>query len=430
MFYGLMDCNNFFVSCERVFRPDLEGRPVVVLSNNDGCVVSRSNEAKQIGIPMGMPHFQLQQQYDTINVVTVFSSNYSLYADMSARVMSIARNMFGELFPYSIDEAFFCVEDAKKILQEPFVQLVEYIKRSTGIPVSIGVAPTKTLAKVACRYAKYYKGYHGACVINTDEQRRKALSQIKIEDVWGIGRRTLPFLKSKGIQTAAIFASLSKQEVSRYMAKPGVMTWSELNGVDCIEFDCDETKKSICTSRSFAEMVDNLSQLETHVANFSAHCAEKLRKQHSVCNIVSVFISSNRFRTDLKQYSNMYSITLEVAASNTIEIVEASIIALRRIYKNEIFYKKAGVIVSGITSETAIQTSLFNFDPLKREQRDKISKVIDSINKREGNDIVHLAKQMPNNAKKLDNIFENNLRREHLSPRYTTNFKDLIKVKL
>ncbi|MBP5364636.1 MAG: Y-family DNA polymerase [Bacteroidales bacterium] len=429
MFYGLMDCNNFFVSCERVFRPDLEGRPVVVLSNNDGCVVSRSAEAKQLGIPMGMPMFQLQQKFDTQNIVTAFSSNYILYADMSSRVMSIARDHYGEIFPYSIDESFFLTNGTPEQLLEEARQMVKTIRRSTGIPVSIGLAPTKTLAKMACHFAKRYKGYNGACIIANDAQRHKALELTEIGEVWGIGRRTLPLLKSKGIDTAAVFAALSKPEISRLLAKPGVQTWEELNGHDCIAFDTTDTRKSICTSRSFAEMVSDFAQLETHVANFAAHCAAKLRRQHSVASIVSVFIASNRFRTDLQQYSNMASSTLTVAASSTIDIVENAVKALRHIYRKDIMYKKAGVIVGGICTDRAVQSALFDYDPRQREQRDKVAKVIDQINLREGNDAIHLGTQLPDN-KQESAIFDHNLRREHLSPRYTTNLSEIIKVKI
>ena len=245
--YGLMDCNNFFVSCERAFRPDLERRPVVVLSNNDGCIVSRSNEAKAMGIPMGLPFFRLAE-YDRRKEVVAFSSNYVLYADMSKRVMSVLRDDVGEVFPYSIDESFFTFSDGASSQMDMVRALPSKVLQYTGIPVSIGVAPTKTLAKLASKFAKKYKGYGGCCVIDTEEKRLKALSLFPLSDVWGIGRRTIVMLERAGYHTAADFTEVSEQQVRRLLGVNGVRCsahpWSGL----CRDGHCGDEEEHLYVS--------------------------------------------------------------------------------------------------------------------------------------------------------------------------------------
>ena len=406
--FGLVDCNNFFVSCERVFRPDLATKPVVVLSNNDGCVVSRSNEAKQMGIPMGMPFFRLRE-FDVEKRVTPFSSNYTLYADMSHRVMQLLASEVGDIIPYSIDESFFAVDSFANFSHDRAVQLSAKILKCTGIPVSVGVAPTMTLAKVACRYAKKVKGYHGACLIDNDTKRQKAIQHIDIGDVWGIGRRSLPRLKAMGIVTAADYAQLEELQVKRQFGINGIRTWQELNGISVVKAEDHDAKQSICTSRSFAEMVTTEEQLLTHVSNFAAQCALKLRQQQSVAQSVMVFVSSNRFRDDMEQYANA---------------------AMHSIYKKGVSYKKAGVVLSSISPNHAVQTSIFDTASEQRSHNDRLMAVIDKINSKNGRDAVHLASQQPDDAQpaKETPIFNNNLRREHMSRCFTTNFNDIIDV--
>lgn len=434
MLYGLVDCNNFFVSCERVFRPDLNDRPVVVLSNNDGCVVSRSNEAKAMGIPMGMPYFKLLE-FDIHNQVTAFSSNYTLYADMSSRVMSIIRDEMGDILPYSIDESFFCTHDEPEVAIRRGRELSQHIRQWTGIPVSIGLAPSKTLAKVACKFAKKHKGYNGACIIDNDQKRLKALSLVAVGDIWGIGRRTLSRLKERNINTALDFVGYDQTLIKNILGVTGLRTYNELQGYDCIELDNNETKDSICTSRSFGTLVSELDQLQTHVANFAAHCAAKLRAQHTVAQIVCVFVMSDRFNTTQPLYAQSANITLPVAASSTVEIVKAAQYVLKRIFRKGIQYKKAGVVVSGISSDRAVQSALFDFDLAVREKQDRISKVVDSINRHEGIEAVHLASQLSykKEAEGQDDnkkdVFSHNLRREHMSGCYTTRLSDIMKIK-
>ncbi|MGN0028556.1 MAG: DUF4113 domain-containing protein [Marinilabiliaceae bacterium] len=439
MLYGLMDCNNFFVSCERVFRPDLEGKPVVVLSNNDGCVVSRSNEAKEMGIPMGLPYFRIGE-YDPFGKVTAFSSNYVLYADLSRRVMSILADNVGETMPYSIDECFFTIAKDANEAEAACRGIPAQIRQWTGIPVSMGLAPTKTLAKVACRFAKKFKGYGGFCSITDELKRDKAASLISIDSVWGIGRRSVKKLNSAGIYTAADFCKATEAQIQRLMGINGVRVRNELLGVDSVmNEDTDTGKKSICTSRSFASMVTSIEEMRPIIANFASMAAARLRAQNSVANIVSVFVASNVFRDDLKQYSNITNMVLPEAVDNQIEIVRAADAGLVSIFRKGVAYKRAGVILSGISSAKAVQMSIFYQRPANAEKMSKISKVVDALNTSGGANLVHLASQMSerptnlsqgaaNGQKSKDNPFLSNLRRDHISNRYTTDWNEIIKL--
>lgn len=431
-----MDCNNFFVSCERVFRPELEGKPVVVLSNNDGCIVSRSNEAKEMSIPMGLPYFKLKE-VDPKGEVTAFSSNYVLYADLSRRVMSILADCVGETMPYSIDECFFSLNMRQDEALAVAAGLPEKIKKWTGIPVSIGVAPTKTLAKMACRFAKKYKGYNGFCAIDDEEKRLKAAPLVSLNDVWGIGRKSIRTLNKAGLYTVADFSSATEEQVRKLMGVNGLRTWYELRGEKSVEQGVTDTKKSICTSRSFAEMLTSIDELRPMVANFASMGAAKLRKQGSVASIVSVYVSSNAFRDDLKQYSNIFNVTLQEASSSQIDIVKAADIALRIVFRKGVAYKKAGVILSGISSSHAVQLSLFQHElESNTVKKNILANVVDKINKTEGMNTIHLASQMAIQRPKPDSshktsgdVFLSNLRRDHVSPRYTTDWNDILRVK-
>lgn len=427
--YCLVDCNNFFVSCERVFRPDLNGKPVVVLSNNDGCVVSRSNEAKKLGVPMGLPFFRIGG-YEINEKIECFSSNYVLYGDLSSRVMSIVQETVGEIVPYSIDELYYqsSLENDKIVEQARILRA--NILQFVGIPVSIGIASTKTLAKVACHFAKKYPDYKGACIIDNDIKRQKALSLFPVDDVWGIGRRSFPKLKKMGITTALQLSQLSDEAARFLLNLPGLRTVKELQGIDCVETDEMTGKQSICTSRSFAKMLTELEDLCTMTANFAAACATKLRKQHSVAGMVTVFVMTNRFREDCEQYNNSANVVLSTSVSSTQEIVSAALEALRRVFRAGVQYKKCGVILSCISPDIAVQTSLFDYDPERREHYDKLAKVMDSINTEGNPDAVHLGSQMPGGEKRnaKDELFLHNLRREHMSPRATTNWDEIMEI--
>ena len=304
--YAICDCDNCYVSCERIFRPDLEGKPVVVLSNNDGCVVARSKEAKQLGIKAGIPYYQLKQLFPNTEIA-VFSSNYELYGEITGRVMSIIRKMSPQSFRYSIDEAFAILEGfSLGQLTSWGQELHDRVLQSIGMPLSIGIAPTKTLAKMASHFAKKYPGYNHCCIIDNDQRRTKAESLYPIDEVWGIGRHYASRMTAMGIKTAYDFACHSESWV-RSTFKNIVIerTWQELNGTDCIPDEVSTKKQSICTSRSFDGMINDFDTLRTHIANFAVRCAEKLRRQQSVAHIVGVFIDSNHFRPELERYWNM-----------------------------------------------------------------------------------------------------------------------------
>lgn len=422
--WGLVDCDNFFCSCERVFRPELNGRPVVVLSNNDGCVVALSKEVKAMGIKLGMPYFQMLEQYPNSGI-TAFSSNYKLYGDMSARVMAVIREEVPVLHQYSIDEGFMNLKGMTRYdLKEFGEHLAKKVLKWTGIPVTLGIAPTKTLAKVAGRFGKNFPGYHKCCVIANEEQRVKALKLFKVQDVWGIGRRIARKLNSVGIFTAYDFTMQTRKWIKNRFHVPGERTWLELRGEDVIgvdEMDA-KTKQSIVTSRSFPEMITDLDDLKIHVANYASRCAMKLRRQNTVCGMITVFIQSNFFREDLPQYSNSVSYLFNTPTSTTPELVKAAMEALERVYRPGIHYKRGGVMVSDITSARAIQPDLFEFDAGLSGKYRTISEAIDEINSKLGADTVILASQQYHQRDITGkNVkFTHAIKRALLSPDYST----------
>lgn len=418
--YALVDCNNFFVSCERVFRPDLEGKAVVVLSNNDGCVVARSNESKAMGIKMCTPFYQVKHFVDE-GRLTAFSSNYSLYGDLSSRVMSILADAVPKIEVYSIDEAFLHLDGIDPLLvPEICSTLVEKVRRWVGVPVSIGVAPTKTLAKIASHFAKTYKGYRGVCMMDTDAKRLKALELTPIDDVWGIGRRLAPKLMEKGVSTALDFVQRPRNWVKANLNVNGLRTWEELQGRKCVEEENSDRRQSICTSRSFADMIDDPQELTLRISDFAAMCARKLRDESSAAGEVTVFMYTNRFREDLDQYFPSATIRLEVAASSTQEIVGAALQAFKMIFKDGYKYKKAGVVVSDITASDAVQTSLFDFDEQIRQKHDRISQVMDAVNS--SRTLLRLGTQRPGH-------YADGIRSDFRSRLYTTKLDEIIEVR-
>ena len=324
MYFALVDCNNFFVSCERAFQPELEGKAVVVLSNNDGCVVARSNESKAMGIKMGTPIFKVKNLVDSGKLI-VRSSNYTLYGDLSARVMSILREYAPELQVYSIDEAFmvfegFSFEKVVDIAKE----VVWKIRKWVGIPVSVGIAHTKTLAKIASHFAKKYPGYKGVCSIDNEEKRKKALSLTPIDEVWGIGWRGAPKLIGKGIKTALDFTERPEAWIRKQMGVTGVRTYLELRGTAAVGDEVKERRQTICTSRSFADMIEDIDELSLRISDFAGICAKKLRQEGSLASTVGVFMQTNRFRDDLDQYYPQATLPLDTPSSSTTEIVGAA----------------------------------------------------------------------------------------------------------
>lgn len=426
--WALIDCDNFFCSCERAFRPDLENVPVVVLSNNDGCVVARSKEAKAMGIRMGLPYFQMLQQYPS--GVVAFSSNYKLYGDMSARVMATLRTEAPTLFQYSIDEAFLDLSGLNVDLKQWGEMLSAKVLKWTRIPVTVGIARTKTLAKVAARFGKKYPGFRKCCLIDTDEKREKALRLFSVDDVWGIGRRIAKKLHLSGTHTAYDFTQLSRGKVKSQFHVPGERTWLELRGHDVIPVDEMDAKdkQSIMTSRSFPEMLTYLEDLIPHIANYADRCAFKLRKQRSVCTTITTFIQSNYFREDLPQYSNSISLKLTNPSDSTQDIVNIALKGLEIIYRPGIHYKRAGVMVSDISSAAAIQPDLFEYDPIKESHKKSLSRTLDSLNEKFGRDTVVLAAMQYNGTagSTASTKFTTAIRRSLLSPEYSTSWNALI----
>lgn len=394
---ALVDCNNFYCSCERVFRPDLRDRPVVVLSNNDGCVIARSNESKALGIGMGAPYYQVRPLLERSNVA-VFSSNYALYGDMSARVMAMLSRYSPEVDIYSIDEAFLDFDGLGEgeMLVEYARSMARAVTRGTGVPVSVGVASTRTLAKVASRFAKKYPGYGGVCMIDTEEKRRTALRLTAVGDVWGIGRRYARKLQAMGVTTALDFASRSQGWVRSNFTVVGTRIWRELNGAGCISIDELPVKQSICTSRSFpGPGLTSLGDVEEAVANFAALCVRKLREQRAACGGMTLFVHTSRFRTDFPTDYIYTTVRFPTPTTSLAEIVGAAIRALRSNWKMDsgitYNYKKAGVMVWDIVPDTAIQLSLF--DPVDRSRATAIQQAVDTINRRNGHNMVRMAVQ-------------------------------------
>ena len=418
--FGLCDCNNFFVSCERVFDPSLNGKPVVVLSNNDGCVVSRSNEAKALGVKMGQPLYQIRDFAKSNNIV-LRSSNYHLYGDMSQRVMATLKQHIPSIEIYSIDEAFLQLDgyptDKLKLFGE---ELARTVRRNTGIPVSIGLSHTKTLAKIASKLCKRYPKLNSACLMQRDEDIRKVLDKYPIEDVWGIGRKYGKMLKECRIITATDFTGLSKEWIENRMGITGLRTWMELHGTPCIDFNHEiSDKQSIMVSRSFSKELYDLSDLHETITTFASIAAEKLRKQGSVAQEMQVFIITNRHRDDQPQHYECGQIHFATATDSTLEIVKAATTELQRIYRKGFGYKKSGVRLSRISSSTAVQGVLF--DTIDRTKHKALMQAMDHINSRIGHESVKLVSQ---------ESITNHTNREHLSPEYTTRWEDILVVKV
>lgn len=430
--YGIIDCDNCYVSCERVFRPDLKDKPVVVLSNNDGCVVARSNEAKKMGIKAGTPYFQLTEQFPNQKIV-VFSSNYELYGELTSRVVSIIRKEAPAYFRYSIDECFVYLDGMEKIdLKAWGEELHKKIKRNVGMPVSIGLAPNKTLAKMASHFAKKYQGYHHCCMIDSDEKRIKALKLYPIDEVWGIGRRYAARLEALGVKTAYDFAEHNQTWVKATFNNIVIeRTWRELNSEDCVPNEEMAKKKSICTSRSFNGMITDLDGLRTHVSNYAARCAEKLRQQGTVASIVGAFLNTNAFREDLPQYWNFQEMRLVTPSSSTITIVKAANEVLQKLYRQGYHYKKAGVIVMGIGPNSPIQQDLLDINAEQFEKMKRLDAVIDRINKVNGTETIVLGSQQytQKDGKGKAQVFANAIKHDFKSKNPTTRWSDIIILK-
>ena len=417
--YALCDCNNFFVSCERVFRPDLEGKPVVVLSGNDGCVVSRSNEAKKLGIRMGTPFFLLESRLAKYNI-TAFSSNFALYGDLSSRVMSVLAKHTPLLEQYSIDEAFLHADHMPiEELKPYYEQVVKQVRQWVGIPISIGIAPTKTLAKIASKFAKKYPAYNGVCIIDTEEKRRKALEMTPLSDIWGLGRKSQEKLHTRDLtMNAQGFAMLASEVVEKLLHKPGLMTWKELHGIDCIDISDHSEKQSISQSRTFPTGISDRATLEKALVDFMSYCADKMRRQHSLCQQFIVYAHTSRFAEGEMQVIHQV-VTMPVPTAITAELVQHMLQAVRRQWSAHP-YKKAGVVLMNLVPESEAQLLLFDEYPRARHMR--LQSVIDNINNQHGKSTIKTGAQiLKADAQPLS-------KKERLSPNYTTDLKDIIKL--
>ena len=406
---GLIDCNNFFVSCERLFRPDLAGKPVVVMSNNDGCAVAMSNEAKALGIKRGLPIYQLRQIINRYNVATI-SGNHRMYGNISSRVMATIGSIVPEMDIYSIDEAFIDMSLWEgKALDETGHKIVSKVRRDVGIPTSLGIAPTKTLAKIAARFAKKYPGYRGVCIIDNDDKRRKALALTGIDEVWGIARRLGKRLRQYNINTALDFAELPLSEVRKIINVMGERSWRELNGEPCIDHEAAEPlNKQICTSRSYKKSIDDPELLKEAVADYSAKVARRLREQGGCAKSVTVFIQTNSFRPELPQHFGSTTIQLDEATDDTLAITSAAVRAVDSLFRPGYAYRRAGVTVNEIVNHNAVQQNLFSVPGL-REKRQRLMTAIDSINAGEDTrGMVRSASSVPSsNCGKKDREKEN-----------------------
>lgn len=391
MIYGLIDCNNFFATCERAFNPALWGKPVVVLSNNDGCVISRSYEAKDLGIPMGCPAFKIKEYTDASKVIMI-SGRHQLYGDISARIMSIVGHHVEKIEIYSIDEAFFRMPYGDDERNTEFaLMLTRKIYQYTGISVSIGFAPTRTLAKVASHLAKKKRTLNENVYALTDKiDIEMQLAMLPIRDVWGIGRKTAESLKSQRINTALDFVRMPSVFVRRRYTVTGYRTQCELKGEDCSAMSAATiAHQSIMTSRSFGKTISGKQDLNDAIVSFASMSAKRLRSQNSIASSVTAFVASDRFSETEPYYSNSCEIKLPTPSSSTLEIVKFAVMAMNNIYRPGVNYKKAGVLLSGIRPCTAVQQNLFAEVDLNKHN--KLMQIVDQINSKTGSYCVGLA---------------------------------------
>ena len=415
---ALIDCNNFYASCERIFNPKLIGRPIVVLSNNDGCIIARSKESKKLGIKMGEPYFKAKNVIEKNNV-RVFSSNYSLYGDISQRVMETLSSFSSEIEIYSIDEAFLGLNGFENYELNTYCRHIRNtIKKWVGIPVSIGVGPTKTLSKIANNLAKKNSDYKGVCLLENKIDIKKALELTKIEDVWGIGRRLSLFLRKYSIDTAYHFSQMDRGWIRKNMGVVGEKTYLELNGVSCLDLDLvPSDKQSCCVSRSFSQPIEKLFDLEESVSTYGSRVSEKIREEGLVAESMSVFVLTNHFNRREKQYSNSIKLHLPYPTNNSIKIIKRALEGIRKIYRSGYRYKKAGVILYGLTRHN-VTRGLLDYD---RNISDKIMNTMDKLNNRYGSSTLKIA------SEGIEKIWK--MKRENVSPCYTTRFNDVVVVK-
>ena len=416
--FALVDCNNFYASCERVFNPNLQHKPIVILSNNDGCIISRSDEAKKLGIPMGAPIFKYRILIANHNV-KVFSSNYSLYGDMSSRVMSILKQFTPDIQVYSIDESFLKLEGFEDYNLTDYGMLMKNrILKWTGIPTCAGIAPTKALSKVANKIARKYPNQtNGVYVIDTELKRINALKWTKIKDIWGIGKKLSNRLATKGCKNAYDFTQLPESWVKSNMSVVESRLQRDLLGIPTLDLEVQKSKKSIATTRTFEKPLKELDKIKERISTFAFVSGEKLRRQNSHCHMIIVILRSNYFREDLKQHYATKVISLPYPTNSSLVLSNYAIKAIEEVFKSGIAYKKAGIILTGLVPSNNYQLNIFDWE---NSNHQPLMKAIDKINYRFSNKI-KLANQDLKKTWKM--------KQDHLSPNYTTNLQDIIKVK-
>lgn len=416
--FALVDCNNFYASCERVFRPELNGKPIVVLSNNDGCVIARSNESKALGIPMCAPAFEYEKFFQT-HQVHVFSANFALYGDMSKRVMSILSEYSPESEIYSIDEAFLKLKGFEKYNLQTYAEGIRSkILQWTGLPVSIGIAPTKALAKTANHIVKKFPNETAnVYIIRTEAQRIKALKWLKTDDVWGIGKQHAKKLNAIGVTTAYDFTLLNQPWILKNMTIVGLRLQKDLQGIPTLDLECMQAKKSIATTRSFETNYTEFEQVKERITTFAVLCAEKLRKQKTCCNSLRVFVHTNGNREDLAQYNREIVLKLPYPTNSNIELANFAVLALKKIFAKGYSYKKAGVIAQDFSDENTLQTTLFEN---RNEKHIPLMHIVDELNATYGQQKIKLASQDLQGTWKM--------KQESLSPCYTTKLEDIITI--
>jgi DNA polymerase V len=417
--FALIDCNNFYVSCERVFDASLRSRPVIVLSNNDGCVIARSEEAKALGIKMGVPLFQIEHIVDSCQVA-VLSSNYALYGDMSQRVMSVLNDFTPDVEVYSIDEAFLDLSGTHpRWLQEMGRRIRERVYRWTGVPVTVGVAETKTLAKIATRVAKKSPEMGGAFSLAGCPQVDKVLEATPVEDIWGIGRQYAKLLHARGILNAHQLRGTEVRWARHAMTVVGARVVEELHGRSCLPLEVvPPAKKSVTVSRSFGRTIESLSELREAVALFTTRAAEKLRRHELAASALSVWVSTNRFSKETPQYENSLTVEMALPTDATQELLEVALCSAEKMYREGYQLKKAGVMLSALVPASPITAHMYGDEKWQRSRR--LARVIDQLNARFGRDTVRFATAGLKQSWKT--------KFEKRSPRYTTNWSELMTV--
>lgn len=418
--YSLLDLNNFYVSCERLFNPGLEGKPVIVLSNNDGCTISRSEEAKALGIKMGTPEFLIRGMIKRHDI-KVFSSNYTLYQDISNRVMATLQTFVPRMEVYSIDEAFLDMSELEhEDLLALGIRITRTLKQHIGMPACIGIASTKALAKMANCYVKKKRKEPGVYCLANKQLVSEALQSTEVGDIWGIGRQYASLLKGHGYHTAADLVKANDEWIRKNMSVVGQRLVSELRGQPCMKWEYEpQRKKNICTARSFGQLISEKGPIQEAVSNYTVMCAQKLREERSLACKLLVFVETNVHRVEDRQYRNTITMELPVPTNSTSELIRYALECMDRIYKSGYNYNKAGVIVMNLVPDEQIQLSLFQSKDFEKDKR--IHQVLDRINGAMGRDTVRYAVQGYEKKYKL--------RAQYLSPCYTTRMSDLITIK-